>query len=217
MQGTLNLFTIDGLLKVYTVIVWWETNVNQWILLTRLNLPWMIVKVLSDDLGPCEFYVFVVLSNRPVVSWLSGDDQTNTFVLPICVKHWGKLFGDLNWRKTWCEIRNWNYFNPSQDCHEMLVSLWAFGPPTTLGRAFLDGPGVLHGFSVRRPYQVVLEECCGVIVQLACWVVFAIYVYIKRSPNSTTDHVEHRLYLRFAHPSTRCRLMTPMSLFSCKQ
>lgn len=55
MQGTLIFVIIDGLLKVYTVIVWWGRNVNQWILLTRLNLPWMIVKVLSDDLGPCEF------------------------------------------------------------------------------------------------------------------------------------------------------------------
>lgn len=98
--------------------------------------------------------VFVVLSNRPVVSCLSGDDQTNTFVLPICASI------EESYLETWTEEKHdvtGIILIHLRTLLEMSLSSWAFGPPTTLGRAFGDGPGVLHGFSVRRPYQVVLE------------------------------------------------------------
>lgn len=39
-----------------------------------------------------------------------------------------------------------------------------------MGQGIVDGPGVLHGFSVRRPNRKVLEGVSGVIVLLPCWV-----------------------------------------------
>jgi len=107
---------------------WWNQHISNtwtdfmmWNMLRSFWIHWYIEQgSISDDeiqtqnLRTPSYTAYAVdESERSLtIHWMekflrcySDDDQTNTFVLLICLMQWGKLFGDLNWRKySWIHV-----------------------------------------------------------------------------------------------------------------